>query len=220
LFTSFGTNYEFGIAALEHKNTEVMRTLKLFISIILVALATAAAGQKTSIKERLNPSMNHELVYVNTEYRAESTKMEVWMDNVLNWFSPRGHNPYLEGPEVSMAFHFDRAEVIFETEPVMENWMTVPFYNEGSEENLETESWMTTSFINDLEDSGPALEVWMTTPFERSLEEEVVTVEYWMVRSFDKDLSEETLILEEWMLTPFETDEEIKVEEWMTGSWI
>jgi hypothetical protein len=141
------------------------------------------------------------------------------MDNVLNWFSPRGSNPYIEVPEVSMTFHFDHAEVIYETNPVMENWMSVPFETEVSEEVLEVESWMTSEFTNDLEEFGPALEVWMTTPFERFLDEEMVTVENWMTQPFDNELYEEPLILEEWMLSPFETEDQIEMEAWMTNSW-
>lgn len=197
-----------------------MKTIKLTVSIVLIAMASVAVGQKTSFKERLFPNMNHEVVFVNTDYEAESNRMEMFMDNVLNWFSPRGNNPYFEIPKVSMTYYLDHAEVIFETEPVMENWMTVPFDNQFCEEVLELESWMTSSFTNDLEDSGPALEVWMTTPFETSLEEEMVTIENWMTQPFDNDLSEESLILEEWMLSPFETEDKIQMEDWMVSSWI
>jgi hypothetical protein len=196
-----------------------MKTIRFAISIALVALATAVAAQKTSFKERLFPSMNHEVVYGNTDYQAESTRMELFKDYVLNWFSPRGNNPYIEVPEVSMTFHFEQAEVIYETNPVMEHWMTVPFETEVWEEELEVESWMTGSFTADLGEYGPALEVWMTTPFERSLEEEMVMVENWMTQPFENGLYEESLIVEEWMLSPFGTEDLIKVEPWMTSAW-
>jgi len=197
-----------------------MKTIKLTISITLVALATVVAAQKTSFKERRLPGMSHEPVALNADYRPESSKMEVFVDNVLNWFSPRVHHPSLEVPEVSMTFHFDRAEVIYETNPVMENWMALPFDAEVSEEVLEVESWMTTTFTSDLEEFGPALEVWMTTPFEEFLGEEMVAVESWMAQPFDYELSEESLILEEWMRSPFETQDQIEMEAWMTSSWI
>jgi hypothetical protein len=176
-----------------------MKQLKLTITIGLVALATAALAQKTTFKERIFPSINQEVVFVNTDYGSENSRMEMFADHVRNWFSLRGHQNYYDMPEAAMTFYFNHAEVIYELEPFVESWMYLPFENENSEEVLEFEPWMSEAFENDLMDYGPPVEVWMTRPFDRALSEEMIPFETWMAEPFENDLSEETLIIEDWM---------------------
>jgi hypothetical protein len=197
-----------------------MKTIRLTISIALVALATAAVGQKSSIKERLFPNRSHEVYFVNADFKVDNDRMISFMDEVLGWTSPLDHIESYEAPEATRTFHMDQVEVIIETEPAVESWMSNPFENEVYEEFLDLESWMTTSFESNLYDHGPALEAWMTTPFEGSLSEEAVTLENWMTTSFEYDLSEQELTLESWMSTPFESElseEPLYVEDWMTN---
>jgi len=195
-----------------------MKNFRLTTGIVLIALATAAAGQKSTFKERIFPSINQEVIFVNADYNSRHSGMDMLADHFLNWFSPRDQQTYLELPEAVMTFHFTRAEVIYETEPFVESWMSLPFENEVAEEVLEPEPWMSEAFDNELNEYGPPLEVWMSRSFEESLFEEVVLVEGWMGEPFEKELSEEPLLIEEWMLAPFEIEEELETEGWMADS--
>jgi len=64
------------------------------------------------------------------------------------------------------------------------------------------------------------VEDWMLTPFESNYYEEGPFMEPWMTEPFADTYYEEDLAVESWMIQPFETEEELRVEPWMTSSWI
>jgi len=49
-----------------------------------------------------------------------------------------------------------------------------------------------------------------------SYEQDELTLEDWMSNPFEANDPEEDIILEDWMSRPFGTEEELKVEEWMS----
>jgi len=181
------------------KNARVMRTFRITISIAMVALAAAATAQKASFREYPVPGGSDEAFYVKTDYRLNNSRLEAMLNNVTSWFAPRESQDYTEFPEVSMSFLFDQAEVIYETGPALEDWMTSPFENSVEEEILTVENWM-------------------TVPFESALSEESLILEDWMTEPFDNALSEEPLILESWMTEPFAPEGQTETEGWMAGS--
>ncbi|MCK5134344.1 MAG: hypothetical protein KAR19_01050 [Bacteroidales bacterium] len=105
-----------------------MKTTKLILSITLVALVTTSFGQLASIdghsrlnalKNRIFPNRNTEVVYSKANYEA---------------------------PVVSRSIFIEQAEIIFEDDVLMENWMTAPFESSVAEEEISIESWMTAPF--------------------------------------------------------------------------
>ena len=201
------------------KNAGVMRTFRTTICIALVALAATATAQRTSFREYPVPERNNEVFYVNTDYRLDNSRLEAMVNHINSWFSPRGSQAYMELPEVTMNFHFDQVEVIYETGPALESWMASPFDKNMNEEMVTVEEWMTSPFENSVEEEIMTVEEWMTEPFESALSEESLILESWMTVSFDNALSEESLILESWMTVPFAPEGETEMEGWMAGSW-
>jgi hypothetical protein len=201
-----------------------MKTIRLTISIALVALATAAVGQKSSIKERLFPNRSHEAYYVNIDFKFDNDRMISFMDEVLGWTSPMEHiDPYMV-PEATMTFRMDQVEVIIETEPVVESWMATSFASNLNDHGPALEAWMTTPFERSLNEEAIILENWMTTSFENDLAEQEIAFASWMSVPFESELSEEPLYVEDWMTTPFEVEyaydeEPIEMESWMVSSW-
>ena len=87
------------------------------------------------------------------------------------------------------------------------------------EEAMDMEDWMTVPFENSLSNNDLVMEDWMTVPFENSLAASDLVTEDWMSVPFESSLSESDLVLENWMVTPFETTEGTEVETWMSAAW-
>jgi hypothetical protein len=189
------------------KNASVMRTLRITISIAVVALTAAATAQKAPFMEYQVHERNNGVFLVNTDYHLDNSRLEAMVSNISSWFSPRGSQHYIELPEVSMNFHFDQAEVVYETGPALETWMASSFDESMSEEMVTLEEWMASPFENSVEEEVMTVESWMTVPFESALSEEPLILESWMTVPFENTLSEEPLILEGWMTVPFTVHE-------------
>ncbi len=177
-----------------------MKTTRIFLSIIGIALATSAFGQFSFIKERISSQRQPQVAMYTADYKKDNSRIENWMYDLHSWATDKITKKEYEAPEVVYTFKMVSAEVVYEEELGLESWMTTPFDSGVKEEVLEIESWMTTPFENAVYEQGIVLEPWMTVPFENSLDEEI--------------------ILESWMTAPFWTDEEIELEEWMTAAWI
>jgi len=65
-----------------------------------------------------------------------------------------------------------------------------------------------------------AVESWMVTPFETDYYEAGPFMEDWMLEPYADTYYEEDLAIESWMTSPFETEEELKLEPWMSSSWM
>jgi hypothetical protein len=74
--------------------------------------------------------------------------------------------------------------VIPEAEPMLEEWMSVPFENTYTEAELMVEEWMTAPFENTYTEPELVVEDWMTAPFEDSFTEPDLVVEDWMTSPF------------------------------------
>jgi hypothetical protein len=198
---NFGTKYVFELANRKAISAIVMKTIKITLSIALVALTTAAFGQRIPLKQRLFPHQNNEVNYQHADYRLQQNHLDTFMERVRNW-TVQLENDYTwaEAPRVTKRYYVDHAEVIYNLVPSIENWMTLPFENETSEEIVQSESWM-------------------SIPFDNCLANEVTTIESWMAAPFETDLYEEPLGLESWMASPFVVEEPLEVESWMATSW-
>ena len=196
-----------------------MKTTKIILSIALVALTATSFGQLSSIKDRIFSKRNTEVAYYTADYKAESSRIENWMGDLRSWASDKISRDAYEAPEVYRTIIIEQADVVYEEELGLENWMSAPFESSVAEDELFLESWMSTPFECDVCDAELGLESWMTTPFEIGLAEEALFLESWMTTPFETGLAEEPLYLESWMTTPFETDA-IEMEDWMVTAWI
>jgi len=150
-----------------------MRTTRLFISILLVTIATNGYGQIPGfeegqsvlevIKNNLFPNRNQEVIYIPVEYKEETGRIESWMSDLHSWATDLVSEDAYSVPVITRTILVEQAEVIFESDLEVENWMN--------------------------------------TPFESGLAEEEMVVENWMVAPFESALAEEELIVEQWMIT-------------------
>ena len=197
-----------------------MKTKHTILGIILAVMVTAAWGQPSSWKERLFPGKHEQVKVSHADYRVGENRIDSFLDNVHGWLKSGGSRGYYEAPEVSMSFFFENAEVIYERESAVENWMTVPFEEELTEEIIALENWMAAPLGETTLETGPALETWMTVPFEGYVVEELLAVEAWMSSPFNQTLAEEPIGLESWMAVPFEeelAEEPLTLESWMSA---
>lgn len=197
-----------------------MKTIKISLTIALIALATAAMGQRIPLKQRLFPHQNHEVTFRHADYRVEQNKLDTFIDRFRSWSGQMGYGySVADAPRVKTRYYTSRVDVVYDLEPSVENWMTVPFEDNVAETGPAIEAWMTAPFDEGLEDELVSIESWMAVPFESALEEQTETLESWMTVPFENDLSEETLGIESWMTSPFVIEEPMEIESWMADSW-
>ena len=159
-----------------------MKTTKLILSIALVALATTSFAQRSSFKERLFNKQNNQIEYVSAEYsNNESSRIESWMHDLHSWASNRASRDAYIAPVVTRTIVIEQADVVYEEELGMENWMATPFESTFDEEEICVETWMVSPFENTIVDEELILESWMTTPFEVA---EVIELEEWMTAAW------------------------------------
>ncbi|MEN8226528.1 MAG: hypothetical protein ABFS38_00130 [Bacteroidota bacterium] len=137
-----------------------MKTTKLVLSITLVALATAAIGQRTFVLERLFPDRDHQEVILTSENQTECSRVEFWIHNLQGKSSKKVTWDVYETPTVTQTFFVEQVEVIYEEEVGLESWMSSPFESSFAEEDIILESWMTIPFN---EPEVMEIEEWMTT---------------------------------------------------------
>lgn len=179
-----------------------MKTTRLIVSIALVALATTAFGQRSSLKERLFKKQKSEVEYISANYDSrQEGRIEGWMHDLKSWSESRNQGDASDAPLVCRTILCAQVEVVFDEEIVLERWMGSAFESGLAEEELFLESWM-------------------AVPFESGLSEEELCMEAWMAFPFEISAVDEELVLESWMTVPFETGDEIRMERWMTAAWI
>ena len=119
-----------------------MKAIKVIFSILGVALATISFGQLVSHHESFNESdlslskyMDHkaELLFYSSEFNEESGRVTHWVSHLPD----RGLRDAA----------FREFEVSYESVPVIEAWMTVPFEDGYMEADMPMESWMITPWI-------------------------------------------------------------------------
>ena len=123
------------------------KTKTLILSIALVALATTSFAQLSSIKDRLFNKQSEKVVYITADYKTnETSRIESWMHDLRSWSTNRNSRDAYVAPVVAQTFIIENADVVYEEDLGMENWMTTPFDSNVAEEEISLESWMTAPF--------------------------------------------------------------------------
>ena len=167
------------------RNARVMKTTKLILSIALVTLTATSFGQLSNFKERMFAKRNNTVAIYTANYTSNESRVESWMHDLRSWASDRIAKEEPEAPIVIESFVIESAEVVFEEELSMENWMSAPFETNVYEEALTLESWMSAPFETGVYEEALSLESWMTTPFETELVEEEIAIETWMTAAWN-----------------------------------
>ena len=127
-----------------------MKTIKIFLSVAGFALTTVCFGQLLS-------NNNNDMLFYTAYYNSANSRFE----HRLNEYPGRtASGDQLEAPIMIRTF-----SVPFETDMLVESWMTAPFESNYYEEDVEIEPWMTTPFETSFYEEDVELEPWMTTPF-------------------------------------------------------
>ena len=133
-----------------------MKAIKIIFSILGVALATISFGQLVSHPDSFNESdldlstnIDHsgELLFYSTEYNKESGRVTHWLsylpDRRLIDAAHREYKPSI----VSRTYYAKEIDISYESVPVIEAWMTVPFEDGFMEPDMHMESWMSAPWI-------------------------------------------------------------------------
>lgn len=139
-----------------------------------VTLASISFGQLVSHHESYNESdlnlgksidNNAELLFYLSEYNEESGRVTHWVSNLPD----RGHGNTADRANksslVSRPYFARDIELIYESVPVIEDWMTVPFEDGFIETDMQLETWMSTPFESRVIEEELELESWMTAPW-------------------------------------------------------
>ncbi|RLD92245.1 MAG: hypothetical protein DRJ13_16775 [Bacteroidetes bacterium] len=129
-----------------------MKAAKIILSTLGVTLATISFGQLVSLHETTEePNLNigkiidnnSEVLFYSAEYNEESGNVIHWVnylpDRDLRDVSANDDKPTI----VSRTYFAKELEVLYESVPVIEAWMTLPFENGFLEPDLDIETWMT-----------------------------------------------------------------------------
>lgn len=133
-----------------------MKAIKVIFSILGVTLASISFGQLVSHHESFNESdlslskyMDHkaELLFYSSEFNEESGRVTHWVshlpDRSLRDAAHRKYKPSI----VSRTYFAREIETSYESVPVVEAWMTIPFEDGFIEADMPMESWMITPWI-------------------------------------------------------------------------
>ena len=133
-----------------------MKAIKVIFSILGVTLASISFGQLVSHHESFNESdlslskyMDHkaELLFYSSEFNKESGRVTHWVshlpDRSLRDAAHREYKP----SSVSRTYFAREIETSYESVPVVEAWMTIPFEDGFIEADMPMESWMITPWI-------------------------------------------------------------------------
>jgi hypothetical protein len=154
-----------------------MKTAKLVLSILGVALTTLSFGQLLSLHETNNTFDLHIARMMETEYELQN-KLEnevLFYTSEYNTENGRtihrvNHNPmnnvlsatYIT-PLESRAYFARKVEAMHEEIPVVETWMTTPFESSLEDSELRIEDWMITPFDSEFYEEALEIEPWMTS---------------------------------------------------------
>jgi hypothetical protein len=167
----------------------VMKTRKIFISFLLATLTATGYGQifgsedhalLEAFKDRLFPGSKND-VFITVDYTTDgSGRIEAWISDVHGWVMDMVFRNDDISPVVTRTIYVDRADITFESDLRVENWMKMPFEADLAEEETKVEGWMSAPFETGVEEEELVLEEWMTSPFKSVLVEEKPAVEGWM----------------------------------------
>jgi len=156
-------------------SVKAMKTIKILLSVAGFAITSLCFGQLFS-------ENNKDVLFYTAYYNQSADRLE----HHINPFPPRiTAGDYYNAPLFSRTYF-----VPVDYDIPVESWMTEPFENTYSEEEMQ-------------------VELWMESPFDWGYDEEELEVESWMTRPFGLNAQ-----------TEVEIDEEIEIEDWMTTPWI
>jgi len=151
-----------------------MKAIKLFFSILGVTLATISFGQLVSHDEPLTESdlnlgkytdHNADLLFYSSEYDEQSGRVTHWLSYVPERsFRDAAQKEYKSSIE-SRTYFTKEIEASYESFPVIEAWMTIPFEDGFAEAEMHIESWMSTPFESKADENDLEIELWMTAPW-------------------------------------------------------
>jgi hypothetical protein len=145
-----------------------MKKIKTYFILALVSLGTLLSGQAFQAQ------------YITTGYHHTSGRVERFFNRLADRSKPMDGKRYGE-PEVYMSYLVDWNNIVHETAPSVEDWMTSPFDWVPQEEKLVVEPWMEAPFESGFREPKLAVESWMTRPFELDGD---IGIESWMTRPF------------------------------------
>ena len=102
-------------------------------------------------------------LFVTVEYTPELNRFETWVSHVHDRISQYSSETAGK-PVISQSYYAEYAEVSYENELSIENWMITPFQEPYFESDLLLEEWMTAPFETSEREEELCLEAWMTDP--------------------------------------------------------
>jgi len=154
-----------------------MKTIRIFLSFALFALATVSFGQRTYMMERLFPNRNQQVAHLTADRHAANSQIEIWTHDPQGRASKKVSYDIHEAPVVARTLYVEQVEILYEENLRIEAWMTTPFKSSVAEEELNIESWMIAPFKSKNFEKRLKIESWMTAPFEAG---EFIEMESWM----------------------------------------
>jgi hypothetical protein len=129
-----------------------MKATKFFIAAILflVTATTFAQAEKG--------------LFAMVKYSQEMNRFETWVSDI----DERTNNEDLNESDlrlISTTYYVDYADISYENEYSLKQWMTAPFEDAIIDENLPMEPWMNEPFETVELQEELRLENWMSTPF-------------------------------------------------------
>ena len=123
-----------------------MKTIRIFLSFALFALATVSFGQRTYMMERLFPNRNQQVAHLTADRHAANSRIEFWTHDPQGRASKKVSYDIYEAPVVARTLYVEQVEILFEENLQIEAWMIAPFKSKNFEKRLKVESWMTAPF--------------------------------------------------------------------------
>ena len=143
-----------------------MKATRIILGFALIALSTAASGQRTYLLERQFPNRDNHMAILSSDQRMESNPVDLWIYDNNGWARKKISYKVYEAPLPSMTIYFDQYEILYEEDLQTEHWMTQPFETLLAEPALTIESWMVKPFDEIVIEEELTLESWMGEPFE------------------------------------------------------
>jgi len=143
-------------------NQKVMKTRKIILSIVGIALATLCFGQPLS-------QNSSDILFYSAHYDASFDRFE---HRVHSYPARTISEEQSDAPILSRTYYLPR-----ERDMLLEPWMTSPFENTFLEEDMPIETWMVAPFENSYAEPELTIERWMTQAFVLDQEMEL---ESWM----------------------------------------
>jgi hypothetical protein len=129
-----------------------MKATKILIAVILVLVTTTTFAQA------------EKGLFAMVKYSQEMNRFETWVSDI----DERTNHEDLNESDlrlISTTYYVDYADISYENEYSLKQWMTAPFEDAIIDENLPMEPWMNEPFETVELQEELRLEDWMATSF-------------------------------------------------------